>query len=313
MRAAVVERYGPPEQVVVTQVPLPDVGKGEVLVRVAAVAVTAGDARIRGARFPRGFGTLARVALGMRRPRRPILGGSLSGVVERVGPGVVDLAPGDEVTGMNDLRMGGHAEYVAIPAASLVRKPAGISHEDAAGVLFGGTTALHFLRDRVSPGAAVLVNGASGAVGTSALQLAKLAGAEVTAVTRNGDLALRLGADHVIDYRVTPLDTLQGKYDLVFDAVGNVSRSGGLRLLTEEGVLVLAVAGLLDTIRARGRVVAGPAAERPEDFSTLLDHVAAGRIDPVTEVLGGLETIVSAHHRLDSGRKIGNLVVTPGS
>ncbi|RHW27536.1 NAD(P)-dependent alcohol dehydrogenase [Nocardioides immobilis] len=311
MRAAIIERYGPPEQVVVTEVPVPEPGKGEVLVRVEAVAVTAGDARIRGARFPRGFGLLARVALGIRGPRRPILGGSLSGTVERVGPGVVDLAPGDEVAGMNDMRMGGHAEYVVMPAGSLVRKPATVRHEDAAGALFGGTTALHFLRDRVGPGSAVLVNGASGAVGTSALQLAKLAGAEVTAVSRNHELVTQLGADHVIDYTRTPLDTLTARYDVVFDAVGNLSRAGGLRLLTDDGVLILAVAGLVDTIRARGRVVAGPASERAEDVGALLDHLASGRLDPVTEVVGGLDAIVEAHRRIDGGHKIGNLVVKP--
>ncbi|NUT98334.1 MAG: NAD(P)-dependent alcohol dehydrogenase, partial [Saccharothrix sp.] len=181
MRAAVVDRYGAPEVVRVAEVPRPEPRAGEVVVRVRAVAVTSGDARIRAARFPRGFGVAGRLALGLRGPRRPVLGGSFSGeVVEGAG-----FAPGDEVCGMSGVRLGAHAEYAAVPAAKLVRKPAGVSHEDAAGLLFGGSTALCLLRDKgaIKAGHRVLVNGASGAIGTNAVQLAKHFGAEVTAVT----------------------------------------------------------------------------------------------------------------------------------
>jgi NADPH:quinone reductase-like Zn-dependent oxidoreductase len=284
---------------------------------VAAAAVTSGDARLRGGRFPKGFGLLARLAVGLRGPRREVLGLALSGTVERVGPGVDGFAVGDEVAGMTGMRMGAHAELAAVPVTSLVPRPAAVSHAQAAGVLFGGTTALYFLRDRagIRPGQTVLMNGASGAVGFSAVQLAKLAGAEVTAVTsaRNTDLVTRLGADHVVDHTRTPVTALPGPYDIVFDAVGNISRTDGLRLLAPDGSLILAVGSLLDTLRARGRVIAGPAPERAEDIAHLLQLAASGRLDPLTEVLGGLDAVPEAHRRIDTGHKVGNLVVLPGA
>lgn len=315
MKAAVVPHYGPPEVVEIAEVPVPEPGKGQVLVRVAATAVTAGDARMRGARFPPGFAPFARPAIGFRGPRAGILGNSLSGIVERVGPGVTEFAPGDEVAGMTGSRMRAHAEFAVAPVRSLTRKPAGVSHADAAGILFGGTTALYFLRDRakVAPGESVLVNGASGAVGAAAVQLARHFGASVTGVAsaRNREYLLRLGAARAIDYAATPVTGLDDRFDIVFDAVGNVSRADGLGLLTGDGRLVLAVAGLVDTIRAGGRVLAGPAPERAEDAAFLLDLVATGELDPVTEVVGGLDALVAAHRTVDSGRKVGNLVVLP--
>lgn len=317
MRAAIVDRYGSPDHVVITETPTPELRPGEVLVRVEAVAVTTGDARLRAGRFPKGFGLLARLGVGLRGPRHGVLGGSLSGTVERVGSGVEGISPGDQVAGMTGARLGGHAGFVAVPAASLVRKPSTVGHAEAAGVLFGGTTALYFLRDRakVQPGDAVLVNGASGAVGTSAVQLAKHFGAEVTAVTstRNAGLVTRLGADHVVDYTTTPLTTLAGPFDVVFDTVGNVSRADGLRLLAPHGSLILAVASLADMLWVHGRVITGSAPERAEDFAFLLELTAAGRLDPVTEVVGGLDAIQEAHRRIDTGRKVGNLVILPGA
>jgi NADPH:quinone reductase-like Zn-dependent oxidoreductase len=315
VRAAVVNRYGSADQVVVAERPEPVLRAGEVLVRVAAAAVTSGDARLRGGRFPAGFGLPARLGVGFRGPRQKVLGSTFSGVVAEVAPGVTGLEPGEEVAGMTGIRLGTHAELVAVPAASVVRKPAAVDHPAAAGVLFGGTTALYFLRDRagIRPGAAVLVNGASGAVGSSAVQLAKHFGATVTAMTSlpNAEFVTRLGADAVIDYRATPVTALPGAFDIVFDAVGNLSRPDGLRLAGPDGALILAVASLADTVRARGRVVAGMAPERAQDFAFLLQLVAEGRLDPVTTVVGGLEDLPEAYRRLDTGRKVGNLVVLP--
>ncbi|MGN8244259.1 NAD(P)-dependent alcohol dehydrogenase [Cellulomonas soli] len=313
MRAAVVERYGPPDVVRVIEVPAPAPGRGEVLVRVEAVAVSAGDARLRAGRFPRGFGAPARVAVGLRGPRRAILGSAISGTVEQLGPDVEGLRVGDRVSGMNGTRLGGHAELVAMRARRLVPTPATVDHDAAAGSLFGGTTALHFLRDRVTPGASVLINGASGAVGTSAVQLAARAGGTVTAVTsaRNADLVTRLGAQHVLDYTSTPLRSVQHRFDVVLDAVGTLTSATGPHLLTDRGVLLLVAADLADTVRARGRVVAGPAPENPADVRLLLDLLAAGQLDPVTETVGGLDTVQEAHRRIDGGHKVGNLVIEP--
>jgi NADPH:quinone reductase-like Zn-dependent oxidoreductase len=315
MRAAVADRYGPPEVVRTVEIPQPAVGADEVLVRVEAVAVTSGDARIRGARFPTGFAVPARLAFGISRPRRRVLGSSFSGVVEAVGPRVTGIAAGDEVCGMTGVRMGAHAEYVAVPAKKLARKPAGVSHEQAAGLLFGGSTALFFLRDKaaVGPGMSVLVNGASGAIGTSAVQLAKHFGATVTGVTSaaNAGLVTGLGADRVIDYTKKDLSRIADRFDVVLDAVGNLTVSSGRRLLAEGGVLMLAVAGLVETVRARGDVVAGSAPERVEDFELLLELAAAGEITVVIDQVHDLGDIVEAHRRVDSGHKVGNVVVRP--
>jgi len=313
VRAAVYDRYGNPDVVRVAEVPRPDPRADEVLVRVAAAAVTSGDARIRAARFPRGFGLPARLVFGLLRPRRHILGGSFSGTVEVVGSRVTGLAAGDEVCGITGARLGAHAEHLAVPTTRVTRKPAGVSDEDAAGVLFGGTTALFFVRDRarVGPGTSVLVNGASGAVGTSAVQLAVHLGATVTGVTSaaNAELVAELGAARVIDYTAHDVTATPDRFDVVLDTVGNLSIASGRRLLRPDGILVLAVASLWDTIRARGNVVAGPAPERVEDFDLLLGLVAAGELRVVHDRTFDLEDIVDAYRRVDSGRKRGNVVV----
>lgn len=315
MMAALVGSYGPPEVIAVRAVPMPVPRPGEVLVRVAAAAVTSGDARIRAARFPPGFGFLARLGIGLLRPRAKVPGMVFSGQVVELGDGVTGFAAGDQVTGMTGGRLGAHAEYVAVPATVLAAKPDTVSHADAAGVLFGGSTALHFLRDRarVQAGQSVLVNGASGSVGSSAVQLAVHFGAVVTAVSSAGNhpLLRELGAKQVVDYRSSPVAGLAERFDVVFDAVGNLSRSQGLRLLNPGGALVLAVASLWETATARGRVLAGAAPERSDDFALLLDLVARGVLDPLVETVGGLDALPEAHRRIDTGRKTGNLVILP--
>lgn len=314
MLAALVDRYGPPDVVRLAEVPRPEPRAGEVLVRVHSVAVTSGDSRIRGARFPAGFGFFARPIFGIRRPRRPILGSAFAGVVETVGRDVVGFASGERVCGMTGTRMGAHAEFVAVPARKLARTPSGVTDDDAAGVLFGGATALFFLRDKaaVGPGMTVLVNAASGAVGTNAVQLAKQFGATVTGVTSaaNAALVADLGADRVIDYTSTDIADA-GRYDVVLDTVGNLSIATGRMLLTDRGVLLLAVASLGETLRARGSVAAGSSPERVADFDFLLGLVAGGALVVVHDQGFDLDDIADAHRRVDSGHKLGNVVVRP--
>lgn len=313
MRAAVVERYGPPEVVSVVERPDPVAGKGQVLVRVHATALNSGDARIRGCRFPRGFAVPGRLALGIRGPRRAVLGVVYSGVVEAVGPGVSGVSVGDEVCGMTGAGMGAHAELAAVRADRLCAKPAGVDHRQAAAILFGGSTARHFLHDVVGPGRRVLVNGASGAVGTAAVQIAHLAGAHVTGVcsARNADLVRSLGADVVVDHARTGVVDLHETYDVVMDTVGNLDRRSGRRLLATDGVLILAVAGLAETVLARGNVRAGVSSEDPANFAWLLDQVAAGELRAVVDHTLPLSDVVEAHRIVDSGRKVGNLVILP--
>ncbi|WP_040785555.1 NAD(P)-dependent alcohol dehydrogenase [Nocardia pneumoniae] len=315
MKAAVADRYGPPKVVRVSEVDTPSIRGGEVLVRVAAVAVTAADSRIRAARFPQGFGPFARLAFGVVRPRRKILGSAFSGVVEAVGPKVTEFSVGDEVAGMAGIGMGAHAEYLAVQAKKIVHKPATVTHDDAAAILFGGSTALHYLRDKVTvkPGDSVLVNGASGAIGTNAVQLAKFFGANVTGVTStpNAELVTKLGADRVIDYQANAVVELTDRFDVVLDTVGNISPSSGKKLLTAEGSLLLAVANLWETVRARGNVKAGPSPEKAEAFAFLLDLAANDHLVAVIDKVLTLDDIVEAHERVDSGRKVGNIIIRP--
>jgi NADPH:quinone reductase-like Zn-dependent oxidoreductase len=313
MRAVVVDRYGPPDVARVVEVPRPSPRKDEVLVRVVAAAVTSGDARIRGARFPPGFGLPARLAFGLRGPRRRILGMVFSGIIEEVGEGVVDVAPGQAVCGMTGMSMGAHAEYVSVSARRVAAVPSGVSHSNAAGLLFGGSTALYFLRDKASvrPGMSVLVNGASGAVGSNAVQLATYFGATVTGVTSagNADLVRRLGADRVIDYATDDITNVPERFDVVLDAVGNLSIASGRRLLRDGGVLVLAVASVWDMLRARRGVVVGSGPERAADFAWLLQRVAANELTVVVDRTFPLEHIGDAYRLVDSGHKRGNVLV----
>lgn len=315
MRAAVVERYGGPEVVRLTTLPDPEAGSGEVLVRVEAAAVTSGDARIRAARFPRGMAPFARLALGVTRPRRAVLGSAFGGVVEAVGSGVTAVSPGDAVCGMMGQKLGAHAERLVAAATRVVVVPEGVSHDDAAGVLFGGTAALHFLRGKASIGAGttVLVNGASGAIGTNAVQLACHMGASVTGVTSGANAALveQLGATAVIDHTSVDLDAIDDRFDVVLDTVGNLSIGSGRRLLSPGGVLLLPAADLWEMMRARGDVKAGPAPERAAAFAELVGLVAAGDLRVVHDRAYRLDDIVEAHRRVDTGHKVGNVIVHP--
>ena len=298
MRAAVHDTFGGPEVLRIEDRPIPTPSPREVLVRVVAASVNSADSRIRGRRFPRGFGGVAPLMFGVRLPRIPVLGGSFSGVVEAVGADVTGVAPGNVVAGTTGMAMGAHAEFVAVRADRVVSVPEGVSHDDAAGVIFGGLTALWFLRDRaeVQLGRSVLVVGAS-----------------VTGVcsAANADLVRSLGAERVIDHRAVDVTTLPDRFDVVLDAVGVLDRHTGRRLLTPDGVLLLAVASLADTVLARGNVKAGSGPERASDLAHLLDLVAKGEVRVVLDDVLPLDRIAEAHARVDSGRKVGSLIVRP--
>jgi NADPH:quinone reductase-like Zn-dependent oxidoreductase len=315
MRVAEQHRYGPPEVVTIAERPDPVATRNKVVVRIESVAVTSADARIRAARFPRGFAFPARLVFGLFRPRRTVLGAAIAGTVAEVGPGASVVQPGQRVCAMLGLGMAGHAELVAVDPRRLVPVPDDVSLDDAAGVLFGGTTALTYVRDKVKvrPGWSVLVIGAAGAVGSNTVQLAALAGADVTGVASaaNADLVVSLGAKRVIDYTTTPLDSLDEQFDAVIDTVGVLTITTGKRLLAPGGVLALVVAGLADTIRARGNVVAGPASEKVEHITELVRLVASDDLQVVIDDVMPLDRIVDAHRRVDSGHKLGNLIIHP--
>lgn len=324
MRAAIYEQYGAPEVVSIRDVPTPTPKDDEVLIRIRATTVSTGDWRARSLALPPGFGPFGRLAFGVLRPRQPILGTELSGIVETVGAAVGEFRVGDEVFAFADAKMGCHAEFRCIAASGLVaRKPANLSFEQAAALCFGGMTALSFFRrGALASGERVLVNGASGSVGSAAVQLARHFGAEVTAVCSgaNVELVRALGARHVIDYTSEDLTAHGETYDVIVDTVGNAGYSRVRGSLATGGRLLVVLGGFADLLlapltgRTRGhRVIAGPAISRVEDVHRLAAIAAAGAFTPLIDQVYPLERIVDAHHRVETGHKRGSVVVTLGA
>lgn len=321
MKAIVCRRYGPPDVLELVELPKPAPRDREVLIRVRATTVTAGDWRTRSLDVPRGFGLVSRLALGVSRPRQPILGMELAGDVEAVGKDVRAFRPGDAVFAYGSAC---YVEYRCVREDGLLApKPAALSYEEAAALSFGGTTALDFFRrGRLRRGDRVLVNGASGGVGTAAVQLARHLGAEVTAVcsTGNVELVRGLGAHRVIDYRREDFTRSGEAWDVVLDAAGTApfSRSGAS--LRPGGRLLVVLGTLGDNLRAPWismtsgkRVVAGVARARAEDLRLLASLAGAGELRPVIDRSYPLERMRDAHAYVDAGHKRGNVVVTVGA
>lgn len=292
----------------------------EVLVRVRATTVTSGDCRVRSLNVPAGFGFASRLVFGVVRPRQPILGTELAGDVESVGRAVRQFDAGDQVFAFTGARMGCYAQYVCLPANGTVAlKPANLTWGEAAALSFGGTTALDFLRrGKLQCGESVLVNGASGGVGTAAVQLASHFGAEVTGVcsAANMDLVRSLGATHVIDYTREDFTRTGKTYDVIVDAAGTAPFSRSRDALKAGGRLLLVLAGLPDMLpipwvamTSSRKIIAGPAAERQEDLRVLADLARAGLFRPVIDRRYPFEQIAEAHRYVDTGRKKGNVII----
>lgn len=301
MKAIICTKYGPPDVLQLREVERPIPKDDEVLIKVHASTVTSGDCRVRGFDSPMLFWIPMRLVLGIRKPRKPILGVELAGEIEAVGSKVSRFKPGDPIYAMTGLRFGGHAEYACLPErAAMAVKPANATYEEAVALLFGGTTALHFFRKgKLASGHKVLVYGASGAVGTSAVQLAKHFGADVTGVCSGANIELvkSLGADRVIDYTRDDFSVRAERYDIVFDAVGKIKRAKAKQVLVPNGTF-LSVEGQ------------GVAKELTEDLATLRELMEQGRIRPVIDRRYPLERIVEAHRYVDTGRKKGTVVIS---
>jgi NADPH:quinone reductase-like Zn-dependent oxidoreductase len=299
MKAVVCSKYGSVDVLELKEVEKPTPGEGDILVKIRATTVSSGDVRVRRLDAPGLLKPLMRVVLGFRRPRRPILGTELSGEVETVGKHVTRYRKGDSIIAFSGMKFGAHAEYICLPEAGLVTmKPANASYEEAAAILFGGMSALHFLRKaKIKEGQKVLIYGASGAVGSSAVQLAKYYGAEVTGVcsTANVNLVKSLGAKSVIDYTKESLAGKGERYDIIFDAVGKISKSSCKPILAPKGRYV--------------SVTQGYAKERIEDVDFLKELVEQGEISSVIDSIYTLEQLAEAHRHVENGHKVGNVVV----
>ncbi|MEX5220197.1 MAG: NAD(P)-dependent alcohol dehydrogenase [Nitrospira sp.] len=323
MKAVVYSEYGPADVLRLTEVEKPTPREDEVLIRVHAATVTTGDVNMRGFTFvPKGFGPLPRLMFGIRRPRKPILGVEVAGVVEAVGPQVTEFAPGDRVFGIDSGAVGAYAEYVCRRAAGpLALMPANLSFDEAAALPFGAGTAIYFLRDvgDIRAGQKVLVIGASGGVGNNAVQLAKHFGAEVTGVcsTANLELVKSLGADYVIDYTSEDFTRNGVRYDIIMDAVGKRSFGECKESLTERGVFLASAGGLREmalaartSIAGSRKVKTGTPPESKAEMLKLKELAEAGKIRAVIDRRYPLEQAAEAHRYVDTGRKKCNVVIT---
>jgi NADPH:quinone reductase-like Zn-dependent oxidoreductase len=325
VKAIVWTAYGPPEVLQLQEVEKPAPQDNEVLIRIHATTVTAGDCEMRSLEIPLFLGFPVRMYNGLRRPRRmTILGQELAGEIESVGKDVKLFKEGDQVFGTPGFRMGAYAQYICLPEKPedgvLVTKPANLTHEEAAAVPVGGLEALHFLRKaNIESGQEVLINGAGGSIGTMAIQLAKHYGAEVTGVDSTGklDMLRSIGAGHVIDYTKEDFTERGETYDVVFDVVGKSPYSRSVRSLKQNGCYLLANPRLSHLLRGRWtsmtssrRVVAATSSYKTEDLEYLRDLIEAGEIRPVIDRRYPLDQTAEAHRYVEEGGKKGNVVIT---
>jgi NADPH:quinone reductase-like Zn-dependent oxidoreductase len=316
VKAAVCERYGPPEVVRIREVPTPAAADREVLVRASATTVNSGDARLRALRVPRGMSLPVRLRVGVTKPRQPVFGLDVAGRVEAVSEAVTRFQPGDRVLASRGFDFGCHAEFVIVDEDGAIAEiPESLSYQDAVPLAFGGVTALDFFRrGRLASGETVLINGASGAVGAMAVQLAKHAGAEVTAVCSgaNADLVRSLGADRVIDYTAEDFTRSGRRYDVIMDNHGNAPYSRVKGSLEPGGRLLAVIGDLWQMLAATRRqaVVGGTASMNAADYRTLMSLAERGELRPVIDSVLPFAEIVEAHRRVDSGHKVGSVVIT---
>ena len=321
MKAIVYESYGAPDVLRSTQVITPLPRDNEVRIKIRATTVTSADCRLRSLNVPRGFGIIVRLIYGITKPRKRILGTELAGDVESIGKNITKFKVGYPVFAISGFSMAAHAEYKCMPEdGAIASKPACLTYDEAAAMSFGGTTALDFFRrGNLQSGEKVLINGASGSVGTSAVQLARHFGAEVTGVcsAANLDLVKSLGAVHVIDYTTEDFTRNGETYDLIVDTVGTAPFSRSKNSLKPKGRLLLVLAGVPDmlpipwvAITSSKKIIAGPAVERAEDLRFLAELAQAGKFKPVIDRRYSFEQMAEAHRYVDTGRKKGNVVVT---
>lgn len=327
MKAIVWTKYGSPNVLQLQEIAKPTPKANEVLIKIYATTVTAGDCEARNLKMPILIRLPMRMYVGLRKPKRiTILGQEFAGEIEAVGKDVKRFRTGDQVFGTTGLGFGAYAEYIRLPETSamgvLATKPANMTYEEAAAVPTGGLEALHFMRKGNTlasvRGEKVLIIGAGGSIGTYAVQLARYFGAEVTGVDSTSKLEMlrSIGADHVIDYTQEDFTRNGETYDVIFDVPGKSSFSGSIRSLKQNGRYLLANPGLSHTLlgpwtsmRSGKQVIFGAASQKTEDLIFLKDLIEAGQIKAVIDRRYSLEQIAEAHRYVDTGQKQGNVVI----
>ena len=321
MKAIIWTEYGPPEGLHLQEIEKPTPKSNEVLIKIHATTVTAGDCEMRRLDMPFGFGIIMKLFNGVRKPKRVrIRGQELAGEVEAIGKDVTLFKEGDEVFASTDFFMGGYAQFKCLPEDGMVAlKPINMTFEEAASVPLGGLNALHFLRKgNIQKGHNVLINGSGGSIGTMAVQLAKHFGAEVTAVDHEKKLNMlrSLGADHVIDF-TRDFTKSDETYDIIIDVVGKAPISNAMRLLNDHGTYVLGnlsfsliIRGKWNSWRFGKRLERETADYEIEDLIYLKELIEAGTIKTIIDRRYLLEEMVEAHRYVETGQKIGNVVIT---
>jgi len=315
MKAVVYEKYGSPEVLELREINKPIPGDNEVLVKIHAASIQQTDIRFR-----TGTPMMARLLSGLFKPKNQILGCDYSGVVEATGENITEYSIGDEVYGSLDKRTGTHAEYITVSTMEVSRKPRNISYEEAASIGVAGTMALMALRDhaQIHPGQKVLVNGASGGIGTFAVQLAKHYGTEVTGVCSGSNIEMvkTIGADHVIDYTVEDFTKKSDEYDIIFDAVRKKTFNECKDALTSKGVYVTTEFG--PGIMLRMKMNSNPDSKRmvgylgktdPMDLVFLCELIEAGEVRPVIDRVYPLAEIADAHRYVEKGHAKGRVIM----
>ncbi len=320
MKAIACTKYGPPDVLQPKEVEKPVPKDDEILIKIYATAVTTGDIRMRGLNVPAGFGLPLRLAMGWGKPRNPIMGIDFAGKIESVGSAVTQFKKDDKVFGSGG--SGSYAEYLTIAEEKAITlKPSNLTHEEAAAVPFGALSSLIYLRDlgKIQSGQRILVNGASGCLGTYAVQLGKYFGAEITGVcsTSNVEWVKALGADTVIDYTKENFTRQGVTYDIIFDTVGKITFSNCKAALKPKGRFLMAVAGapqwlqvLCTSVTGSKKAVAGVAVFTKEDLNFVKELIEEEKLKPVIDRKYTLEQMAEAHRYVDKGHKKGNVVIT---
>lgn len=322
MKAVVCTKYGPPEvlQRIETDKPVPK--DNEVLVKIMATTANAADARIRGADFPSIFNLPVKMAMGFKGPRKSVLGVELSGVVESVGKNVARFKPGDKIYASTGAAFGAYAEYTCIKESGVIAlKPENMTFEEAAAVPHCALAAYFYLKKgKVEKGKKVMIYGASGGIGTFAVQIAKAFGSEVTGVcsTSNLELVKSLGADNVIDYTKENISELDDTFEVIFDTIGKGPITDCVGRLKEKGMYLSAVhlelprilEGMKISLKSSKKVIGGVAVYTTENLNQLKDLAESGKLISVIDKTFTMEQIIEAHAYVDKGHKKGHVVIS---
>jgi len=324
MQAIVYTTYGSPDVLQLKEVVKPLPRDDEILIKVQATEATKTDCEMRSFNFPvKWFWLPLRIAMGLTKPKKSILGGYFAGEVQSVGRGVSTFKTGDQIFGATRLRLGAYGEYVCLPASyTLVPKPHNVSFEEAAAVPLGGLNALHFLRKaNIRKGETVLVNGAGGSIGSFGVQIAKAMGAEVTAVdsTIKEEMLRRIGADHYIDYTKKDFTKSGLAYDVIFDMVASSSYFGCVNALNPKGRYLMANPRIADMLRSVLTSMYTDktsififAGEKEEELIALKEMIEAGKIKPIVDRIYPIEQAADAHRRVETEQRLGPVVISVG-